>query len=138
MCETWTDSACRPVILSSRVVVRAAAVRLMVPLALTPGSGVSLNASGLAVVEGEGVGEVTGVGEGDVEDDPPPQATAQSAIAASHALAHFNPAQHRVRALPQQVTGSGLEFSFIPCRSLSAYACCSCRALRSRAIRSPV
>src|SRR5260370_37482249 len=98
MCETWTDSACRPVILSSRVVVRAAAVRLMVPLALTPGTGVSLNASGLAGVEGDRVGEQTRVGEGDVEDDPPPQATAQSAIAAGHARADCNPAHRRGRA----------------------------------------
>src|SRR5260370_32919036 len=102
MCDTWTDSACRPVILSSRVVVRAAAARLMIPLALTPGSGVSLNASGLAVVGGGGVGEVAGGGAGDAGGDAPPQAAAQTTTAATPAGAGFAATHTRGREYLRQ------------------------------------
>src|SRR5690349_13081560 len=117
MCETWVELAWRPLIISSSVVVRAAAVRLIVPVALTPGSGVSLKFSGVALAEADGAGEAVEVGDGEVDTDvPPPHAMEHRAIAASHVLAHVNPAQHRARALPQQVAVAGWEFSFIPAR----------------------
>src|SRR5260370_10835095 len=83
MCETCDEFACRPVILSSTVTVFGAAITVIVPLAVTPGSGLSLKRRPVGLGLGEGFGEEAGgVGDGDCDaPDWPPHAIAQSASA---------------------------------------------------------
>src|SRR5437867_9219789 len=97
MCDTCRDVACRPVILTSIVVPVAPAVTRIVPAAVTPGSGFSLNDTPAG-----GLGELAGAAVS------PPQAAPASTIAsvATQARADVTAARHRVPALPQQVTGT--------------------------------
>jgi len=91
-------------------VLAGATVTVIVPEALTPGSGLSLKMKPLGLEDT--FDEVSGLGEGDGDDpDVAPQAAAQTANAttATHALTDVNPALHRVVALPLQVTGAGRE-----------------------------
>src|SRR6266852_4658290 len=102
MCDTWEESGCRPLIFSSIVVLVAPANTVIVPAALTPGSGRMLN------VTPAGEGKPLGAGDGDgLVAAWPPQAPNPRAIAtiATWALAAVTAARHRVPALPQQVTG---------------------------------
>src|SRR5437762_4727225 len=102
----WDELACRPVILSSMLVVFGPAVTVIVPLDVTEESaGFSLKLNtfpgiGDLLAEAEGLG---GVGEA-VAAWSPPHAATQSRIEASAN-------QHRVLGIPQQVTGAGREFS---------------------------
>lgn len=87
------------------VVVFGSALTVMVPVAVTPGSGFSLKVSPSGL--GDGLGEAWVAGDGDdVDPELEPQATPQTATAINpiHALADVNPARHRVLALPLQVT----------------------------------
>ena len=87
MCETWDEFACRPLTFSSMAVVLWSANSVIVPLAVTPGSGVRRNVTPFGLGEDVGLDEAGGVGEAVVADSPP-QAIAQTATAttANHAL----------------------------------------------------
>jgi len=106
MWETWDELACRPLILSSMLVVFGPAVSVIVPLEVTDESaGFSLKAktlTGAAELLAEGL---AGVGEA-VDACSPPHAATQSRIEASAN-------QHGVLGIPQQVTGAGREFSLL-------------------------
>src|SRR2546430_6865558 len=86
MCETWDEFACRPPTFSSMAVVLWSANSVIVPVAVTPGSGVRRNVTPFGLGEDVGPGEAGGGGEGGVGDSPPP------AIAQTAAPPHANPA----------------------------------------------
>src|SRR6266702_3719591 len=104
MCETWEESGCRPLIFSSMVVPVAPAKTVIVPAALTPGSGRMLKVTPAG--KGECVALGVGEGEGFVAAWPPHAPTPRAiATIATWALTDVIAARHRVPALPQQVTG---------------------------------
>src|SRR5881397_1208225 len=151
MCDTCRDVACRPVISTSIVVPVALAVTTIVPVAVTPGSGFSLNG-----IPAGGLGDCAGLGAGDdVAAVSLPQAAPARTIAsvATQARADVTAARHRVPALPQQVTGTptksgdfagplGAGPGLTPgprCLDLSSYACFASGAdgRRRRQSRNP-
>src|SRR5436853_369130 len=105
MCE---ELACRPVILSSTLVVFGPATTVMVPFEVTEESA----AFSLKVKTLPGVGDVPAAADGlgvvnAAEPGEAPQAETHSRIEA-------RASQHRVLGIPQQVTGAGREFSSGP------------------------
>src|SRR5437773_3294264 len=126
MWETCEEAACRLMIFSSIVVLVGPGVTRMVPLAVTPGSGLILK----VCPEGNGVsdwlGDCSGLADGEgVAAVSPPHAAMNTAIASVtiHALADVIAAPHRVQALPVQVTGAGRDFTPARQRRRSLYAC---------------
>src|SRR5260370_3312673 len=84
MWETGRESEPRPAIFSSSVTVRWSAARVIVPLAVTPGSGASLKSRPLGLGDGDGLEDCGGDGDGELEAVvPPPHAIAHKTIAAA-------------------------------------------------------
>ena len=130
MWDTWEELACRPVILSSTLVVFGPAMTVMVPFEVTEESaGLSLKLKTLPGVgdlpagsKGLGVGKAADPGEA-------PQAAAHSKIEA-------RASQHRVLGIPQQVTGAGREFSSGPLAIFgSAQTWCAAAGAGRRRVR---
>src|SRR5260370_16414489 len=72
MWETWRESAPRPAIFSSTVTVPWPVVRVIVPFAVTPGSGASLKSRPLGLGDGDGLEDCGGGGGGGGEAGAPP------------------------------------------------------------------